>query len=504
MQRNLLIIGALIAVVLIGLWQFRSDSVKSGDESHSTELSATEKTSGDSPGTARSTNRSKQGRPMVLRSASGSGVVWGHVLDSESQEPVAYVDVIFRSGGQEESTTSDESGRYEISLSAGSYQIRALGDEGIARSTPPLRVGNIDRLEFNISVTRLATLRGHVTDPAGNGIGDAEVTLRTDTAMARTFPHRGEIGLTSSESDGSFELMVPPGIADLRATTGAGEVYASVPDIAAGAVIEDISLVIDRRGEVTGVVRRPDGGGAAGATVYLAVYRPGTQKYDRQALPVDDAGRFSLGGLRPGDYVIEAIKQGYGSSAPLRFSLQGAAIDEIVLSLHDPLTVSGIVVDENGDPVGGAEVAQVWLASKQRYAKQKTSSDGRFEFSGLGPGPHMIRARKEGFAAVERFDVKAPNEGIELRLMGTGGLHGTVTNSGKPISRFTVEYRAKGEKRGPSAQFLAVDGRFNIFPVDPGLYTVIISATGFRRSSVDGVEVPSAGYGDATMPLKAN
>ncbi len=508
MPRKLVPIGALVALIaLIAIWQFRGDDSHTSDEDHSGAVDESSKhglgDDGSHAGTQGPNPRIRMQGESAAAKAFGS--VSGRVVDLESKEPVPYVDVIFGHGRQESSATSDASGRYEISLAMGVYEVRAIGEDVIAKAGPTLRVGRIDNLTYDVQVVRLATLRGRVITPDRQGIGGVEVALRSETSAAKQYPQRGEIGLTSSESDGSFEIMVPPGKADLLASDGERKAFASTAKIASGALIENIEIILDNRGIIAGMVRMPDGGAAVGAEIFVSVNRPGTGQYDRFTAQSDAGGQFRIEGLRPGRYVVEALYEGLGSSKPEVLNLKAAQQKEdMQLSLHKPVSLSGTVVDENGDPVGNAQVAQVWIHSKQRYAKLETSGDGRFEFTGLGPGPHMVRARKEGFASVELRKLMALKNDIELRLLNSGGLHGTVADAkGEPISRFTVQYRAKGKKTGPSTQVLSADGRFDIYPVDPGQYTVTISAPAFAAGTLKSVVVPSAGYGAGDLVLKA-
>ena len=60
--------------------------------------------------------------------------------------------------------------------------------------------------------------------------------------------------------------------------------------------------------------------------------------------------------------------------------------------------VEGTVCDNSGKPLGGATVSA--LGPKLAFAV--TDRDGKFEFSGLPPGPYVMRAHHAGFAVSQR------------------------------------------------------------------------------------------------------
>ena len=70
-------------------------------------------------------------------------------------------------------------------------------------------------------------------------------------------------------------------------------------------------------------------------------------------------------------------------------------------------TVNGVVHDSNG---GGIADAKVTLTNPDATTKEEsvTAPDGRFQFSGGGPGQYILRIEKPGFVSIFReFDLKA-------------------------------------------------------------------------------------------------
>src|SRR5688572_15396859 len=64
-------------------------------------------------------------------------------------------------------------------------------------------------------------------------------------------------------------------------------------------------------------------------------------------------------------------------------------------------TVTGTIRDQTGAVVVNAEVQMLNLASGKQH-KAKSDSSGKYEFTGLPPGPYQVSVSSEGFAAVAR------------------------------------------------------------------------------------------------------
>lgn len=74
-------------------------------------------------------------------------------------------------------------------------------------------------------------------------------------------------------------------------------------------------------------------------------------------------------------------------------------------------TISGVVVDEAGNPVGGADVFVLTQANRTR-----TDSSGRFVISELDGGLYRLRSRRAGFLPSERTADLGKNGRVELKF----------------------------------------------------------------------------------------
>ena len=83
----------------------------------------------------------------------------------------------------------------------------------------------------------------------------------------------------------------------------------------------------------------------------------------------------------------------------IRFSVAVAAMFAFVAAEAFAQTgaVLGRLVDEQGDPVAGAECTIELSGGGGRRTKAKSKDDGSFVRGGIRPGMYTIRCEKEGF-----------------------------------------------------------------------------------------------------------
>ncbi len=122
-------------------------------------------------------------------------------------------------------------------------------------------------------------------------------------------------------------------------------------------------------------------------------------------------------------------------SLPLLFALFASHAPAAAQDLDD-VSISGVVVDQNGGALPGASVTATHVATKAARSVV-TDDEGRFRFVELPPGAYTVRVACAGFAVEERT-------GLEL-LAGRGArLDFALRVAG-------VSRRADGRERGGSA-----------------------------------------------------
>jgi Carboxypeptidase regulatory-like domain len=141
-------------------------------------------------------------------------------------------------------------------------------------------------------------------------------------------------------------------------------------------------------------------------------------------------GNFIVVGLCKGNYALRVAAPDLAvvdRHALITHALGPASI-QVVLGQSD--TITGLVVDEAGKPVAGAET----ILSERRllhadgtethfngfFEGKVTDGDGRFRFGGLSEGSFTLRVKGEGFTEEKRENVPAGTTDLKLVLRRPG------------------------------------------------------------------------------------
>jgi len=288
------------------------------------------------------------------------------------------------------------------------------------------------------------------------------------------------------------------------------------PDKAKGGVDDDPNRVAGPDLMIRGIVML-NGKPAPGATVRLLRAHPldgglrrgstdplsSTEHFPPLAeLEADQDGRFELSTGRRRRLIVGAFAEGTGvTRVELRAPAKGDPA-EVRIELTAGFEVAGIVVDENGEPVEGAELVSGSASSSGAYPfvqHAKSGADGRFRFGHLGQGYHTIVTRRAGYPTLHRgFQVPQTRE-IQIQLVTGGTVKGVLSEQGgSPLANARIMIRSgdsAGTARGSVEATTDAQGAFEIALAVPG---PISSATiehadwGRRESSRGEVVLPQA------------
>ncbi len=199
------------------------------------------------------------------------------------------------------------------------------------------------------------------------------------------------------------------------------------------------------QGSVAGTVIDADGEAVAGAHVSIVGMRGG--RGDRPHVDrteTDDDGAFGFDEVPEGDYVItagaremgmdrERIEVADGEETEVELQLQGhgggGGGDDEDMEFG---SVSGTVIDADGEPVAEAHVVIVirqqgdndrrgrWHRRHVRHVRGETDENGEFTFDEVPVGNGLIMAgKREVGRARERIEVEVDEETeVELQLQG--------------------------------------------------------------------------------------
>ncbi|HVR76249.1 MAG TPA: carboxypeptidase-like regulatory domain-containing protein [Planctomycetota bacterium] len=299
---------------------------------------------------------------------------------------------------------ADSTGSYRIPLSSippGSYAV-------LARHPPEAPhkeswVWTPESSELNFHLGPGEGILGIVLDLDGNPIPDAVVEAASDEGQGgpgRGFGRRPSLeDRTVTDAEGRFALRVSPG--SFRLTSSAkGFTRASVDDVRAGS--EDVAIALPPGRNLAGRVTEEKGLSIAGAR--LSLFRATRE----------EGGGFQLGGF--------GGRGGFG-----------------------------------GGGRGGAP-ARLQRLFRSPEAHVESDEEGKFLFTDLSPGRHLILVERQGFMTTDK-DVEISEEldtaSVDIALAPGSVLRGVVTDpAGEPVPRALVVVsedsgRERGERRGP-------------------------------------------------------
>ncbi len=191
----------------------------------------------------------------------------------------------------------------------------------------------------------------------------------------------------------------------------------------------------------------------------------------------DGRGHFSIGGLAPGRYTLEAEAAGHA-----RVRLPGLEVPrgELSVALSAAGLVEGRVLGPDGAPAEGAEVA---FTGGDQVLVVLSGPSGGFAAE-LPPHTYRVAARRgEAAAAWPAPVVVAAGQvvrGVELTLGAPATIAGVVvTSGGEPVGGATLGLSPAGEGGELQRLQAGADGRFTFRGVAPGAYDLDAGAEGF-------------------------
>jgi hypothetical protein len=314
-------------------------------------------------------------------------------------------------------------------------------------------------------------------------------------AVSVNLIRNGNFSGSNTDASGRFRIQnVQPGEYLLRPSRGGFDGVAVEIRIEAGVDPRPFDLMMVPWPRVRGKVLDPERQPLAG--VRVRAVNPGNAPGAVYEATTDVAGRFTLEHLMPGRYHFLATPPVTGSATgpteltPTWFpdvvtqhaapAVTLAAGDDfagydITLRSAPVFRVSGRVVDESGEPVGGATVA-TGLANRAAT----TRDDGTFDLARVRPGEDVVRVelrrgevRLRGFAkiAVGRHDM----EGVTVRVAAPVAFSGEVAldgQAGHPCEGEAILMPVDGEGERARAEFSEKGIRFE--SVYPGRYRLMV------------------------------
>ena len=354
------------------------------------------------------------------------------VLD-ERGRPLPEVDVVLEHPSSAShvisSHESDAQGRVELDgLAPGTYRAYAGGQEASA-VTIELRADR--KREATLRLAGSASITVELADERGQPLDGLSVHAaeESDASASPARARRRHMALPLGAgryrlgplSAGHYAIGADDGI---NPPLAASAPPTMVP-LAAGEQVRT-RIVLARGGAIRGIV--VDEHQAAVADVWVSV-KPqldpssgstlhSTVLAERRPLRVlsDGDGRFTISNLSPTARFDLRVLEPYGSAAVLRGVTPGA---DVVVVLPQPGSISGVALDEAGQPVRALRVSAVSRDAQSRQTRTFFDPQGRFSLPRVAPGAvELALASADGRSAQLSLELAAGQrlDGVSAKL----------------------------------------------------------------------------------------
>lgn len=390
--------------------------------------------------------------------------------------------------------SADDAGHFRLSgLPRAALRIVAVHDTAASEAVVVQLSGRAEITDLVITLEADLVISGVVVSPAGEPVAEAQLDARAlpdERGDRPPWRLRGAISAIADQA-GHFELRgLRPGryaVAALRSEGAADEGLAAMrPMVIVDAGTRDLAIVLDGTGALRGRLRLGDDGAAPTAfTVKVGRARP--------APALGGDGTFLSRGLYAGTFTVEVDGPGFVRKViPNVVIASDRETDLGTIRLERGRTLRGRVVRDDGQPIGGATVLAgprilaeggrldaPALGDVLKLRQTRSADDGSFALDGVGSGALVVAAEHptRGRSAFTRVAAGMSNVELELALLTTGSLEGTITRDGVPAAGTPVLAAGSDDPRaaaaGSAAVTSAADGAYLFTALAPGRYSVI-------------------------------
>jgi hypothetical protein len=396
---------------------------------------------------------------------------------------------LYRSRASEVATDDNGAffmGKLQVREPVLQYRLLARAPGYAPKVTDLLATGSSN---VQIMLANGASVAGHVINQdSGDPVPNASVIATMDFALAAS-----EV---TTDKEGAFVLdQLTPGTLHFNVETNNQVITpeSSSLELHEQEVIDDLVIHVRTGAIVAGrIYDTESGNGISGAQINASPENiPGA---DRKETFADASGNYSIEGLHAGNYQVEYYNiDGYNQNAQWNDRKQivtalGQKIGDIDFALTRGITISGTVLDEEGNPVSGVGVS-AQSNSTNTYDSKRVKDDGRFTVAGFRPNSSVIVRPYGGDFAGKPTTIKIEETsitGVQLTVAPAAKITATVTGStGQPASGENFYVRSQGQDQGYDQSRANAGGVVTFDGLAEGTYDIRYQPTEFSNSPAD-------------------
>lgn len=402
-------------------------------------------------------------------------------------------------------TRSDDQGQYEFTnVTARALEITVdHPDWSFCSKSVNAPFEEMKDTEIHFLLREPTSVTGVVVDVTGAPIAGAliDATEVNPQPDVKGTPPAVTRSRTRSERDGSFALrrLRQRTQYNLSVRADGFRNLLDGPHATTHLDLNDVRLVMEMQGGVSGVVKAPSGGVPTPFSIRVMLSRGANVVPTAQVARFQSTdGSFAIGSLDPGAYVLEAAAKGFAPTRSDPFTVvTGETRSGVEIALIRGATLRGSIVDPDGQPVSGARITLrengyqghalggllAILGGPQIPSPTATTrGDGEFVMANLPPGIWQVDIEKIGFMHNPVNDVAlADDKTTDLRVipLSRGGtiLGQVVDGGGSPFAAGVVTCT---NQMGPAFTGVVfnrevrpdANGRFEFANVPPGEFVV--------------------------------
>jgi len=397
--------------------------------------------------THRPPRKTAQSRKRTKNTFAPPFTITGTAFDKDTSEPLmgALISTVAAARDTTVSVVSDANGQFTITDVPPRTRSLSASLDGFAVATelaPPDSNGN-QRISIrpptsstvvlcDIPFVAVVKLSGRVQDQQHQPIAGAEVELSSIGTGTR-INHRAK-----TDDGGRFQFRIIPFQSLSLGARAPGYFFYRTPTVTDFTREKnDFVITLDRCGVIEGKVVNPADEGVPNAVVSsLNGFNIGNGFFaDKQILATSQSdGRFRIDSMPAAPTLaLRAFANGYaGTDEDVALPRPGQT-EHVKFVLQHPLSISGRLVDESGNPAPGTV--------STRYTFDHTDSDGNFLISGLPAGEMTILGRSADGLHGRQVVAKAGSENVLIQFVDSPSIiHLSVIDftTRQPITEFTV------------------------------------------------------------------